>query len=245
MRNRVRRRACRRRMKRLRPRGHRALRIQQMILIWSQAQADQSASIRNRLRLPAMIRLIFPHCVFAGLIPGSGRFAAQIVLANQSFLDRLRSLRLNLLLTLCLRGLLTSFARTHARGPATASRNCSVRFRMMTCRGMRRRVRFVGTRALSCRTACGRGSCVWLRTSGLCSTSFRRRRSGRRSGFLRFGKAGQHAGAQQRRSAADRQAPASSYRPTLLFQRQGPLKPVIATVRKNKPNETSIVIIPY
>jgi hypothetical protein len=234
MRNRVRRGACRGRMQRLRPRGHCALRIQQMVVIRPQAQTDQSSSVRNRLRLPAMIRLIFPHCVFAGLIPGSGRFAAQVMLANQSFLDRLRPLRFNLLLAARLRRLLAGLARTHVLGLASVCSNGSLRFCMLTCRGMGGRVRFVRTCGLSHRTACARGLCLWLSTGGLCAASFLLRRSGGRSCFLRFGGAGQNAGAQQRRSAASRQTPAPNSCPTLLLQRQGPLKPTTSITRKKQ-----------
>ena len=45
-----------------------------------------------------MIGLIAPHGLFARLIPGSSRCAAQVVLANQRFLNLLRALGFNLLL---------------------------------------------------------------------------------------------------------------------------------------------------
>jgi hypothetical protein len=117
---------------------------------------------------------------------------------------------------------------------------------MLTCRGMRCRVRFVRTCSLGRRTAPTRGFRLRLSAGGLRARSFRLQRSGRRSGFLRVGRAGQHAGAQQRRSATGRQAPASSYRPTLLFQTSGPSKVRNRqSPQKQNPTETRIVIIPY
>ncbi len=80
------------RMQRDRLRGHRAFRIQQMVVARPQPQADQSARIGHGFRLPAMVSLIAAHSIFAGLVPGSGRFAAQIMLADQRFLNRLRPL---------------------------------------------------------------------------------------------------------------------------------------------------------
>ncbi len=52
-----------------RPRRHRALRIQQMVVARPQAQADQRARIGHFLRLPAVVSLIPPHRFFTGLIP--------------------------------------------------------------------------------------------------------------------------------------------------------------------------------
>src|SRR5208283_1289064 len=46
-----------------------------------------------------MIRLIFPHGVFAGLVPGPGRFAGEIVLPDQRLLNRMRPLRIDFLLS--------------------------------------------------------------------------------------------------------------------------------------------------
>lgn len=77
---------------------HRAFRVEQVIVARPQPQADQRPRIRHRLRLPAVICLIAPHGIFAGLIPRSRRFARHIVLANQCFLNRLGSLRIDLLL---------------------------------------------------------------------------------------------------------------------------------------------------
>jgi hypothetical protein len=46
-----------------------------------------------------VIGLIAPHGVFTGLVPSSGSVAAQVVLANQSFLNFLGALGIDLLLT--------------------------------------------------------------------------------------------------------------------------------------------------
>ena len=81
------------RVRNLRPSRHRALRIQQMVVAGSKPKADESARIRYGFRLPAVIGLIAAHGVFAGLIPGSRRLAAHIMLADQRFLDCLRPLR--------------------------------------------------------------------------------------------------------------------------------------------------------
>jgi hypothetical protein len=89
----------RRRTRRERSTGHRALWIQQMIVARPQPKGDQRARIGNRLRLPAVIGLIAPHGLFTGLIPGSGCFAAQVVLADQRFLDLVSPLGINFLLS--------------------------------------------------------------------------------------------------------------------------------------------------
>jgi len=69
-----------------------------MVVTRTQPKANQRTRIGHRLRLPAVIGLIAPHRIFAGLIPGSGRFAAEVVLADQRFLDRLCPLGVDLLL---------------------------------------------------------------------------------------------------------------------------------------------------
>jgi hypothetical protein len=46
-----------------------------------------------------VIGLVAAHGVFTGLVPGSDSLAAQVVLANQSFLNFLRPLGIDLLLT--------------------------------------------------------------------------------------------------------------------------------------------------
>ncbi len=148
----LRRRTYRSRMRRIRPRSHRALRIQQVIVARPQPQADQRARIRHRLRLPAMIRLILPHSVFAVLVPASRRVGAQIMLANQSLLYSLRPLGIDLLLP-ARRLLLPAFARARARtgrlrAPAvrTGRLGCGTTLRRSASCGATRRMSFTGTR---------------------------------------------------------------------------------------------------
>jgi hypothetical protein len=78
--------------------GHSAFRIQQMVVARAEPQADQRTRIGHRFLLPAVIRLIAAHGLFAGLVPGSGRFATQVMFANERFLNLLRPLRIDLLL---------------------------------------------------------------------------------------------------------------------------------------------------
>jgi len=92
---------------------HRALGVEQVILARPKAEADQRARIRNSFALPAVIRLELAHGIFASLVPGSGGLAFQIVLADQSFLNRLCPLGVDLLLTTSPRRLLV---RTLSRG---------------------------------------------------------------------------------------------------------------------------------
>ena len=70
-----------------------------MVVARAQTQADQRAGVRHSLRLPAVIGLVAAHGVFAGLVPGLASLAAQVVLANQRFLNFLRAFGIDLLLT--------------------------------------------------------------------------------------------------------------------------------------------------
>jgi len=90
-------RRCRRRL--LRAGGHGALGIEQVILARPQAQTDQRARVGNFLGLPAVVALITAHGVFAGLVPGAGRFSREVMLADQRFLNGAGSIRVNFLLT--------------------------------------------------------------------------------------------------------------------------------------------------
>ena len=74
-----------------------------MILARSQAQADQGTRVGDRLALPAMVRLVTPHGLFACLVPRAGRIPAQIMLANQRFLNGLRPFAIDFLLPTCAR----------------------------------------------------------------------------------------------------------------------------------------------
>ena len=69
-----------------------------MILARPQAQADQSARVRNFYRLPAVVALVSPHSVFAGLIPRAGWFSAQVVLTDERCLNGAGAVGIDLLL---------------------------------------------------------------------------------------------------------------------------------------------------
>ncbi len=69
-----------------------------MVLTWPQTQFDQRPRVRHRLALPSIVSLIAAHGRLAGLIPGAGSFSAQVMLADQGFLNGLRSLGINFLL---------------------------------------------------------------------------------------------------------------------------------------------------
>ncbi len=159
-------------------RGHRALGIQQVVVARSQPQANQRARIGYFLRLPAVISLIAPHGVFAGLIPRTSRFPAQIMLTYQRFLDGLRPFGINLLLAA--RGLLP-FAVPACRSVlrfAAVGRGCRTGFRVLTRRTMRRGMS-LGMRGRVCSSAL-RGTRRVLLRAGLRGT---RRLRFRGSGF--------------------------------------------------------------
>lgn len=69
-----------------------------MLLVRTQPELDQRARIRRRLRLPAIICLIFLHRLLACGVPFSRRLARQIVLANQRLLNLCSALGIDLLL---------------------------------------------------------------------------------------------------------------------------------------------------
>ena len=70
-----------------------------MIFAGAQSQLDQCAGIRNGLALPAVVGLKAAHGGFAVGVPCAGRFSGEVVLADQSFLDGLRPVRSNNLLS--------------------------------------------------------------------------------------------------------------------------------------------------
>jgi len=69
-----------------------------MVCTGPQAELDESSRVWNLFGLPAMIALVAPHGLFALVIPVASGLAAQIVFADQSFLDGSRSLRIDLFL---------------------------------------------------------------------------------------------------------------------------------------------------
>jgi len=108
-----------------------------------QSQADQRARIRHRLRLPAMVGLIAPHGLFTRLIPRPSRRAAQVVLANQRFLDRMCPLRIDFLLP-PRRRLPSALVRSRVRGLAAVRCDGCLGFRVRRARRFRLRCRGVG-----------------------------------------------------------------------------------------------------
>ena len=66
-----------------------------MIFARSQSQFDESPRIRHRFALPSLVGLVTAHCLFARLVPHPGSFPVQVVLADQRFLDGLRSFGIN------------------------------------------------------------------------------------------------------------------------------------------------------
>ena len=71
----------------LRFRDHGAFRIQQVHVIGSEPQTDQSTRIGNALVLPALVSLIATHSLLGGVIPFARGLAGHVVLANQRGLD--------------------------------------------------------------------------------------------------------------------------------------------------------------
>ena len=69
-----------------------------MVFAGTEAEFDQRPRVGHFLALPAVIRLIAAHGLFTGLVPGSGGFSAQIVFADQGFLNGLGSFRVDFLL---------------------------------------------------------------------------------------------------------------------------------------------------
>ena len=111
------------------PGGHGTFGIQQMIIARTEPEADESARVRNFLRLPSVVGLIAAHGVFAGLVPGSRRVAGHVMFADQRFLNRLRPLRINLLLAPRLS--LAALARTRVLDFAFVSDGGCLRFRRL------------------------------------------------------------------------------------------------------------------
>jgi len=83
-----------------------------MIRARSQSQLDERAGIRNSLILPSMIALKAPHGFLAGLIPSSAGFPAEIVLVDERFLNSLRALGIDLLLSANFLGFLAPLGRS-------------------------------------------------------------------------------------------------------------------------------------
>jgi len=194
----------------------------------SQPQAYQRARVRYGLRLPAMIGLIAPHRFFTGLIPLTGRFPVQVVLAYQRLLDGLRPLGINFLLAPRGRLPFAVLARVRVLRFAVVSRGGRTRFRVLIGRRMRCRMR-LGRRGRAC-SGVLRGSvrmCLRVRCRGVRRLGIRRL-SLRAAARLRAGSrclpkrcARRSAGIHQSQSAT-RAQPSSYFRALLplRFQRQ-------------------------
>lgn len=142
--------------------GHGAFRIQQMILAGAQSQLDERSRVGHGLALPAVVRLVAAHGFFAGLVPGAGSFSAEVVLADQGFLNGLGSLGVDFLLAAGPRRFFSRGAPRSRRG--VSSSRGSRRMRTFCRRGL------VRTRCRSRRFCSGlamrgaRGACSgWLR----------------------------------------------------------------------------------
>ena len=94
----------------LRGRGHGAFGIEQVFMIWSQAQFDQGTSIGDSLCLPSILGLVADHGFLGSLVPDAGSVALHVVLADQSFLDFTSAFWIDFLLPAPPTGLARSFA---------------------------------------------------------------------------------------------------------------------------------------
>lgn len=74
-----------------------------MIIARAQAKFDQSARVGRRLVLPSLIGLVALHRPLSRTIPGPGRFAAQVMFADQRFLYLARAIGIDHLLPAFLR----------------------------------------------------------------------------------------------------------------------------------------------
>jgi len=119
---------------------HRAFRVEQVIVARPESKANERPRVGHGFRLPAMIRLIAAHGIFAFLIPCTRRLARHVVFADERFLDRLRPLRGYLLLPADGRFLLAVFSRAHMPDFAAVRGNGWIRLHVLVGRGMRRKV---------------------------------------------------------------------------------------------------------
>lgn len=78
--------------------GHRALGVQQAIVIRPQSQFDERPRIGNRLRLPAILALQATQGLLGRVVPHARGRALQVALADQRFLDFPGALRIDILL---------------------------------------------------------------------------------------------------------------------------------------------------
>lgn len=137
-----------------------------MVVARPQPQADQRARVGHGLRLPAVICLIAPHGIFTGLIPRTGRFAGHIMLAYQRFLDSLRPLGIDFLLSPRCLLFFAALARTRVLRFTVMSRRGRTRIWVFIRRRMRRGMslgRGFGRGRNACASTLRRGRSVFLR----------------------------------------------------------------------------------
>lgn len=79
-------------------RGHGAFRIQQMLMVRTQSEFNESTGIRRCLGLPAVIGLVLLHSSLRRVVPDTGRLSIEIVLANEGCLYLQGALRVDSLL---------------------------------------------------------------------------------------------------------------------------------------------------
>ncbi len=122
-----------------------------MVFARAQTQLDQRPRVGHRFALPALVGLVATHGLFAGLVPRARSFSAQVVFANQRFLNGLGSLRVNFLLaarTLLSRALSRRSRMRLASGFRPAGRFCCALVMLVGDRSCSRR--------LLCRSVAGR-----------------------------------------------------------------------------------------
>ncbi len=69
-----------------------------MVLARPQTQLDQRPRVGYCLALPSLVGLVAAHSLFAGLVPCARSFPAEVMFADQGFLNGLGSLGIDFLL---------------------------------------------------------------------------------------------------------------------------------------------------
>jgi len=69
-----------------------------MLVVWTQPQFYEGPCIGDSLALPSIVGLIPLHRVLRRIIPDTGGFAVQVMLADQRLLNLSRALCIDLLL---------------------------------------------------------------------------------------------------------------------------------------------------
>ena len=77
-----------------------------MFVIGTEAKFDEGARIGGGFRLPSIIGLKLLHGLFRSIVPDPGGFSAEVMFANQGFLDLTSALGIDLLLAVACADLL-------------------------------------------------------------------------------------------------------------------------------------------